>query len=589
MRPFSWIVNRIVCVIGLVAVGLTAPVSQAQVAGPPQAPQRPVFRSDVNFIMVDAYPLVDGRVVEGLTAADFEVREDGRPQRIESFEYVRADERLTEGTRREPGNQRQMLEELADPRARAFVVYLDTHHLGMSGTYAGAFYSREPIVELFHRILAPGDLIALATSRNHPRQMTFGRRSDVVEQQLTDWWTLQDPDVTVNDAEELTITTCFPFEKGVTTEMVARRRQDQLLSSLEGTVEYLGEVREGRKTLFLFSHGWSWFAPNQDLLAPLNDPQRVPPTGPPIVREPWQQMRVGTALWEGSRTACELELIRLANLDSLPRFQQLLRDAALNNVVIYPVNPGGTGAIGGGNDRLMELASNTGGTAVVNRNDLVQGMIDVSREFEGYYLLGYASDNQKADGSLRRIQVRVNRPGVTVKARQGYRALSSAEAADKAAALAAPATVDAGRAALDAALDVLATIRPGDEGAFNLSRYLKADAAPYLGVPTVSRATPSPRSPIVPVTAPAFRRSERLHIEWPVTRGFDSASARVLGRDGNALAVQVAISERTEGDARVLVGDVVLGPLASGDFVVELTVVSGDTSLRTLVAFRVVP
>ncbi len=577
--------------MGLIAVGMVSPAPQAQSAGAPQSPQRPVFRSDVNFIMVDAYPLVDGQVVEGLTAADFEVREDGRPQRIESFEYVRADERLTEGTRREPGNQRQMMEELADPRTRAFVVYLDTHHLGMRGTYAGAYYSREPIVELFQRVLAPGDLIALATSRNHPRQMTFGRRSDVVEQQLTDWWTLQDPDVTVNDAEELTMTTCFPSDGtagNVAHEWIARRRQDQLLSSLEGTVEYLGEVREGRKTMFLFSHGWTLFKPNPDLLAPLNSPNRVPPKGPPIVREPWQQMRVGTALWEGSAAACELELIRLANLDSLPRFQKLLRDAALNNVAIYPVNPGGTGAIGGGNDRLMELASNTGGTPIVNRNDLVQGVIDVSREFEGYYLLGYASDNQKADGSLRRIEVTVSRPGITVKARQGYRALSKAEAANKAEALAAPVVVDDGRAALDAAFDVLVTIRPGDDGAFNLARYLKADAAPYLGVPTVSRATPSPRSPIVPVNAPAFRRNERLHIEWPVTQAFDSASGRVLGRDGKPLAVQVAITERVDGAARILVGDVVLGPLASGDFVVELTVVSGDTSTRTLVAFRVV-
>lgn len=598
MRPVFWNVGRIAGVLGLMGagvIGLAAgsaalPGQQAR-----QEPQRPVFRSDVNFITVDAYPLVDGHVLEGLTVADFEVREDGRPQTIESFEFVRADARMTEGARRDPTSQGQMLDELADPLARAFVAYLDVHHVGL----AGAYFSRPAIIEMFHRILAPNDLIALATSRNHPRELTFGRTTAVVEDQLSRHWTWREHDVTVEDAEELAlIGACFPFEKGVVEEVIARRRQDQLLGSLEGTVEYLGEVREGRKILFLFSSGWDWYRPNRDLLRPLENPSYVPPTGPPVgptprmtpprPNEPAGNLGLRTSLYEGSRAACEQELVRVANLDSQPRFQRLLRDAAMNNVAIYPVNPAGVGAIGTRNDRLMELASHTGGTAIYNRNDLVQGVIDVSREFEAYYLLGYASDNQKADGALRRIEVSVKRPGVTVKARQGYRALSAAEAAGKAAALAAPAPrVDEARAALDAALDVLATIRPGDEEAFSAARYLRADAAPFLGAPSVFRATPSPRSPIVPVTAPAFRRSERLHVEWPVTQAYDSHRVRVVGRDGKGLEVPVSLTERVEGEARILVADVVLGPLAAGDFAVELTVVSGETERRMFLAFRV--
>jgi len=562
--------------------------------------QRPVFRSDVNFITVDAYPLIDGRVVEGLTADDFEVREDGRVQKVESFEFVRANERMTSSARRDPGTQQRMLDELQDPRARAFVAYLDVHHVGIPGAY----YGRQPIVELFQRILAPGDLFAVATSQNHPRDLTFGRQTDVVEEQLRKHWTWRDPDVTINDAEELTLTSCFPSAPDVVSEMVARRRQDQLLGSLEGTVEYLGEVREGRKTVFLFSSGWKWFEPNQDLLKVLNDPTRVPSKGPLVgptprmtppgsASEPAGNLGVRTSLAEGGRSACEQELIRLANMNSPQRFRNLIRDATVNNVVVYPVDPTGLGTAmtppeGRASDRLLELASNTGGTAVTNRNDLVQGVIEVSREFEAYYLLGYASDNTKADGTLRRIDVKVNKPGIEVKARRGYRALSKAEAESKAAAAALPVTIDADRAELDAALDVLAGIRVGDDGAFDARRYLRASLAPYLGAPTVSRATSSPRSPVVAVKAPSFRRGERLHVEWPITQAVENRAARVVGRDGTPLGVQVSLTERA-GTPTVLIADVMLGPLAAGDYALELTITAQSAPRRTLLAFRVVP
>ncbi len=53
MRRVPWILGPVACAAVVCAVGLAA-----------QSPQRPIFRADVNFITVDAYPLVDGRVVE---------------------------------------------------------------------------------------------------------------------------------------------------------------------------------------------------------------------------------------------------------------------------------------------------------------------------------------------------------------------------------------------------------------------------------------------------------------------------------------------------------------------------------------------
>ena len=101
-------------------------------AQPPQQkppdPQRPVFRAGAYFVTVDVYPLQDGRVVDGLTAEDFQVLEDGKPQKVESFEYVKIGPAVPENNR-DPNNQRDMLQRLADPRSRVFVLFLDSYHL----------------------------------------------------------------------------------------------------------------------------------------------------------------------------------------------------------------------------------------------------------------------------------------------------------------------------------------------------------------------------------------------------------------------------------------------------------------------------
>lgn len=445
-------------VIGLAAAG--------------SAQQRPIFRSDVNVVTVDVYPLREGRVVSDLTREDFTLLEDGKPQAIETFEFVSATERMTSAERRDPRSHGEMLEQLRDPRARAFVAFLDVSHAGIPGAY----YARQPLVELFQRILAPADLIALTTSRANPRDMTFGRTTEVVEQQLTKWWTWLGATVRVEDAEDLALmAACYPGDKDLVAELVQRRRQDELLSTLEGTVEYLGEVREGRKTLFLFSRGWHWFAPKRDLLKVLERPGYTPSTGPPVGPTPRNRPPVGnepagnlgirSSLYEGERSSCETELMRLSNLDSAPRFRRLVQAAAMNNVVVYPVDvaglvaqsgPADTGPIG---DRLLEFARNTGGTAVTNRNDLVQGVIDVSREFSGYYLLTYTPQNTRADGTFRRIDVKVNQPDLDVRARGGYRAPTDAESRARSAA-SAPPSRDEASAAHAEALASLSRLRP---------------------------------------------------------------------------------------------------------------------------------
>src|SRR6185503_6386410 len=81
--------------------------------GPPvtQAQQRPVFRGGTHFVRVDTYPVTsDGKIVENLRAEDFEVLEDGKPQAIESFDFIKFDTFTPDAERRDPATQQEGFE-----------------------------------------------------------------------------------------------------------------------------------------------------------------------------------------------------------------------------------------------------------------------------------------------------------------------------------------------------------------------------------------------------------------------------------------------------------------------------------------------
>ncbi len=77
------------------------------------------------------------------------------------------------------------------------------------------------------------------------------------------------------------------------------------------------------------------------------------------------------------------------------------------------------GALGVGAEGSESLAADTGGFSIRNRNDLAAGAQTIVRESSSYYLLGYAPP-VRGNRRFRRIEVRVAREGVRVRARRGY-------------------------------------------------------------------------------------------------------------------------------------------------------------------------
>jgi VWFA-related protein len=74
---------------------------------------------------------------------------------------------------------------------------------------------------------------------------------------------------------------------------------------------------------------------------------------------------------------------------------------------------------------LGELAEETGGVLFENTNNLRHGFDRIDDDLHNYYLVGYTPLNDTYDGRFRRIDVKVKRPGVTVAARKGYFAIRS--------------------------------------------------------------------------------------------------------------------------------------------------------------------
>ena len=73
-------------------------------------------------------------------------------------------------------------------------------------------------------------------------------------------------------------------------------------------------------------------------------------------------------------------------------------------------------------DYVQTLAENTGGRAVINTNEFTPGIQAIFDENASYYLLGFQPANPTQDGKFRRLEVRVNRPGLEVRTRSGYEA-----------------------------------------------------------------------------------------------------------------------------------------------------------------------
>jgi VWFA-related protein len=169
-------------------------------------------------------------------------------------------------------------------------------------------------------------------------------------------------------------------------------------TALRNLAEYLGSVHGRRKAILWFGEGVDY-----DITNPF--------------------------------TARGAETIRLA-------MQEVVDAANRQNVSFYGIDARGLGAgmdetiemseapddaamrdeVRRAQDSLRVVSEQTGGFAIVEKNDLNASFERVVRDNSSYYVLGYYPTNDKRDGKFRKVQVRVARPGLRVLSRDGYAA-----------------------------------------------------------------------------------------------------------------------------------------------------------------------
>ena len=105
------------------------------------------------------------------------------------------------------------------------------------------------------------------------------------------------------------------------------------------------------------------------------------------------------------------------------------------------------------------------------------------------------------------------------------------------------------------------------------------------------RRGPSTGLAYVATADPRFRRTERLRVEVPLAAAEYAGAARLLTREGQPMPLVATYTTRADAETTVTFGvaEIVLAPLAAGDYVLEMTLTKGKNSEVVAYGFRIVP
>jgi VWFA-related protein len=564
------------------------PASPPQAAAPQAAaspdaqPQGGVtFRTDANFVLTDVFVTADGKPVTDLTQADFEVREDGVVQTIRSFEPVRHDTQPVVVPRRDPSTVAESESMIADPRRRVFVIFLDTFHVERSGSMV----VRKALLSFLKTALGPDDLVAFMTPHMSGRDISFTTSTSPLVRYLDDnpvWGVADEMLGTETDPVERDLSTCFIGNDAAWGPLRSRLREQKTLEAMRGLVAHLDGLRESRKAVIAVTQGWRLFRENETRLSDGNNNNRIRGLDPVAGGRGGGLGVDDRGRFGGvAKGTCDGAHFEGSMADSQVLFRDLIGEANRASTSFYTLDAAGLrtetrphpttpldAAVEARNreripystrlDSIRTLGESTNGMALVDSNDFAGSLRRAAADFNSYYLLGYTSSNGKSDGKYRKIKVTVKRPGVQVRAREGYLARRIEDVPANASTSAAPgaSTPTTADAQFTAALGRLAPARP------DVPLVVSAAAGTVAGSTARAIRVTAELDPAIAST-PEWREGGEAQAFVRNAKGDTVTTGKAtLAKGARTVEIELPIVEGMAGDVKVQVRLTGAGPLA---------------------------
>ena len=381
---------------------LLGAIAAVLVASAAVVAQQPTFRVRVDAIEIDAFVTdAQGNPVKGLTVDDFQILEEGRPQVIASFSQVdipfvprtepldgkgAIDSDVVSNDGSDGRVYLFMLDEVSGAdalRARVFMKRFLQQHFAAN--------DRGAVVFLGHQ-----DPRAAQSFTGNPRLLlaAFDRFTGGFPSEDTSPQALRgDDQVSVAAAA-----------RRVENSRNAQQAQAAIagldtMTGLESAVKMMAGLHGRRKAVLLFSSG----LPDAIFRALSYD-------GGSMTRAEAAAHAAVTAATRGNVTIYPIDPAGLVT-------------NMLDPAQIEPADPATATFDNGPTDRRMSLsmlADATGGFSLVGSNNFTTAFDRIVRENSTYYVLGFTSSTEKRDGLHHSLRVRVTRPGLQVRAREGY-------------------------------------------------------------------------------------------------------------------------------------------------------------------------
>jgi VWFA-related protein len=427
------------CVLILAAAGLHAqqpPASPAPSPSPGASPS-PSFPAQIEQVTVDVV-VTDkkGVPIGGLGRDAFTINEDDQPQSIVSFEEVTVPPAASATP---PPRPRVSMNTTHEVRTgRSFVVVFDDIHL----TPFQAQRAKGAVAEFLKKGAREGDRVTLVATGGGA---WWTARMEAGRDQLLDLLKRLDgrfiPDTSperVTDYEAMRI---HIYHDTQVSERVKRRfdtygvnpggrsdsqmdastsGMDDPLVSARATDVYFQSVSRNRITLQVLERALGALAPNKGR-------KSMVLVSEGFIYDP--NLDEFKKVLEASRRAnVAVYFLDTRGLSGMPTYMTAQFGPAIDNQDIGAAFAETLEEAEG----AESIAADTGGFTVKNTNALGEGIQRIADESRSYYLIGYNPTNGRRDGRFRKIDVKVDRKGIKVRARKGYYApLEGARLAEK--------------------------------------------------------------------------------------------------------------------------------------------------------------